>query len=260
MCKRLVVFLLAVIVLPYTANADKFTNVYERLLSRHVYEGEQNGIKTSLVNYAGWAQDHRHKRAMALLQRTNTAALKAGAAEMAFWINAYNLLTIDLIIKQQERESIKNLGGLFTSPWRHHEWAIDGIPYTLDHIEHEILRPMGDPRIHMAINCASLSCPDLQDSPYMAEILDDQLNRQTRDFLNNKTKGVRLTAAGFEVSNIFNWFEEDFGGGEQGVIQFISKHIKIPEETPERINDYIKYNWKLNGTWANERSPRRGFN
>ena len=216
---------------------------YGKLLSTYVEAGEKQGIRVFLVDYASWAKDPLHASAMQSLQQINPASL-SGEEKMAFWINAYNLLTVDLIVKTGETQSIKNQGSLFRNVWKIHVWEIYGRTYTLDEIEHKILRPMGDPRIHVAINCASLSCPDLRGEPYMAAILNAQLEEQTRLFLVNQSKGVLVTDSGLILSRIFKWFADDFGGAA-GVATFI--HPYLPKTRAMEIDGYLDYNWSLNG-------------
>lgn len=221
-----------------------YLRTYAALLERYVEPGNKDSIKTNLVNYKAWAKDLDHLKAMGNLQRAKLDTL-TGNDKKAFWINAYNILTIDLIIKNNEEESIKNLGSIFNSPWKSHEWEINGNEYTLDEIEHEILRPMWDPRIHMAINCASLSCPDLADTPYLATKLDEQLDLQTKIFLENSTKGVDLTSdKSIKISKLFKWFAEDFDG-EKGVISFINAYRSLPIAFAPTI-EYFDYSWRLN--------------
>lgn len=247
--RRFLVSLLLVPALLWSSGAlaQDYMAPYGSLLSAYVKPGKQGGIEGMMVNYAGWSKDSRHTQAMEKITGATPETLHDRQALMAFWINAYNLLTIDLIVKNQEKESIKNLGSLFTSPWKKHEWQIGGKNYTLDEIEHEILRPMGDPRIHMAINCASLSCPDLRPEPYIAEKLDSQLDEQVANFLKNKQKGMRQNGSMAEVSSIFKWFGEDFGV-EKGVVAFINKHRQSATPVKE-ISSYMDYNWQLNGYW-----------
>ncbi len=229
---------------PATAGPqDAYLAAYGRLLSDHVRLGQKDGIKAALVDYPRWGKDERHAEAMTALRRVDPEKL-SGRQKMAFWINAYNLLTIDLIIKTGETKSIRNQGGLFRNVWKIHRWRIAGAPYTLDQIEHEILRPLGDPRIHFAINCASLSCPDLSKAPYRAETLERQLETQTRLFLRNPAKGLKKTASGIRLSKIFDWFEEDFGRGKN-LMRFLRAHLPGLREKPT-LKGYLDYDWSLN--------------
>lgn len=240
-----VALLLSTLVWFPEALAQDYITPYRNLLSSYVKPGKKEGIEGMVVNYAGWAKDSQHALAMENLTKINPETFHDKHAQMAFWINAYNLLTIDLIVKSKEEESINNLGGLFTSPWKKHKWEIGNRHYTLDEIEHEILRPMNDPRVHMAINCASLSCPDLRPEPYMRAKLDNQLDDQVKIFLNNDQKGMKQTGELAEVSSIFKWFREDFGD-EKGVVAFINEH-RHSAPPIKRISNYIDYNWQLNG-------------
>jgi len=220
--------------------AQERAKTYDAMLKQYISQVEIKGYKLSGVDYQAWNNDQRHKVAMAEITQTDFTKLNEREL-MAYWINAYNLLTIDLIIKNNEKESIKNLGSLFSSPWKKHSWKIQGKEYTLDEIEHEILRPMGDPRIHMAIVCASLSCPDLLNEAYNGEKLDEQLRSSTLEFLENEGKGLKKAGNDLVISKIFSWFEKDFGG-EGGVLKFIEQHTGIKGV----IDDYFDYDWSLN--------------
>ena len=226
----------------FSTPAHSYIDAYQGLLTDYVKDGSKEGIDATLVDYAAWGQDPRHSQAMKQLQATNTGDL-AGDTAMAFWINAYNLLTIDLIIKTGETESIRNQGSIFRNVWKSHAWEINGTSLSLHEIEHEILRSMNDARIHMAINCASLSCPDLLLEPYAVERLDQQLQQQTRKFVENPSKGVQIDAERKKlvISKIFDWFEEDFS---DGVVDFISANHN--QEVPAEVDGYIEYNWALN--------------
>lgn len=216
---------------------------YQQLLAEHITFASKKDIPTALVDYPAWGQDPRHTQAMQSLTSIDPKPL-TGAEKMAFWINAYNLLTIDLIITTNETESIKNQGTLLKNVWKSHRWSIFGRPYTLHEIEHAILRPMGDPRIHMAINCASLSCPDLRTQPYVAKTLDADLTEQTQHFIANTQKGMQInTKNKLVVSSIFKWFAGDFNG-KQGVQEFIHNTMDLPAGAT--IAGYLPYDWSLN--------------
>lgn len=216
---------------------------FDGLLKQHVKMGTKEGIETALVDYRGWASDLRHREALSDLQRVYPETLTPRQS-MAFWINAYNLLTIDLIIHHQDITSIKDLGSLMKSPWKRYNWKIAGRSYSLDDIEHKILRKRGDPRIHMALVCASLSCPDLRNEAYTAEKLDSQLDDQSRKFLANPAKGLKVTPSVLVLSPILKWYAEDFGG-ETGVLAFVSRYAP-PLPAGSKISDYYTYNWNLN--------------
>jgi hypothetical protein len=248
----LIIILLLIIVMitwslrhAWAVNDQVYQVPYDALLKQYVRQGDKHHIRTALVDYEEWGRDHRHGEAMRLLVHAHPDRL-AGEEAIAFWVNTYNLLTIDLIVKQKETGSIKHIGGWFTSPWKAYRWMIGRKSYSLDEIEHGILRTMGEPRIHMAIVCASISCPDLRAEAYTADALDRQLDDQVSTFLRNDAKGVRLTPTGLEVSRIFKWFADDFAK-TGGVVPFIRRYM--PQVPPDAdIADYLDYNWSLNST------------
>ena len=217
-------------------NYDRFSTLYDGLLQSYVSPNSSAFVNKQYmaVDYDGWAEDKRHGEALKILQAEN-------GGDMAFWINAYNFLTIDLIVRENERETIKNLGSMFTSPWKKHSWDLGGKSYTLNHIEHEILRPMGDARIHFAINCASISCPDLRGEAYRSEILDKQLEEQVLLTLGNEGKGLSLNGNNIKISKIFKWFEADFNGGD--VKGWLQSYISLNKQVKLQ---YLNYDWSLN--------------
>ena len=229
----------------YAADPFAFLAPYDGLLRLHVAPMRIAGVDTTGVDYKSWAKDTRYPAAMAALQAANPALLSNKEQQLVFWINAYNLLTIHLIIEQGEQESIRNLGTLWQNVWKRYRFTIGNQVYTLHEIEHEILRPLGEPRIHFAINCASLSCPDLLDEVYRIEVLNEQLEQQTRVFLNNPTKGVRQQGEGFErqtaISKIFRWFETDFDDGN--LRAYLRRYIELKSDKPFY---WLDYNWQLN--------------
>lgn len=222
--------------------ADYLTSL-DGLLKQYVKSGTKEGIVSALVDYKGWSTDTRHKQTMDAIQKIDPTSLTPDEKK-AFWINAYNFLTVDLMIRNPSVKSIKDLGSVLQSPWEKYEWDIHGDMLTLDKIEHKILRKMSDPRIHMAIVCASLSCPDLRAEAYRADKINSQLDNQAQRFLANPSKGLKKSAAGLTLSPIFKWFEDDFGG-EQGVLIFVSRFAQ-GVTVDNSINDNFAYNWNLN--------------
>lgn len=242
--RRISLTLMIVLVFSQNAHAEaphsRFINLYDGLLQTYVSPAKANDIAYEGVDYEGWATDPRHQEALELLL-SETPNTYTENNKKAFWINAYNFLTIELIIREEERGSIKNLGGTFTSPWKRHSWALDGQDYTLNTIEHEILRPMDDPRIHFAINCASVSCPDLRAEAYRADKLDIQLEEQTVLALKNTGKGLRIEGDKVYASKIFDWFSEDFNDGD--IKGWISPYIALDKNAKIIFMDY---DWSLN--------------
>ena len=217
---------------------------YDALLKDFVVSGTTDGVTLNQVDYSGLARDPRFERLVSDLADFPVGALQGREERLALYINAYNILTVKIVIENSPLKSIKDVGNFFRPVWKREAGIIGGTPVSLNEIEHDILRKMNDPRIHFAIVCASVSCPDLRMEAYRAKHLDQQLDEQVRDFLLNTNKGSRLDNARVEVSRIFKWFEEDFDrhGGVEG---FIGRYIPLAENTPVRPT--LDYNWSLNG-------------
>ena len=235
-------FLIILIFSPSFSYADdnyqQFLNKYDQLLAEHTKPTSKNGISYTGVNYNSWSKDIRHKEALKLFNSINTNEVKD---KKAFWINAYNFLTIELIIREGEKESIKNLATKNQSAWKRFSWELNGKSYTLDSIEHEILRPLGDPSIHFAINCASVSCPDVRNESYRSETLDTQLKEQIELALNNKKKGYKNEGSTVYIHKLFEWFALDFDNGN--VKGWLSKYTDISRNAKLK---YLDYDWSLN--------------
>ena len=217
-------------------------HIYAGLLKQHVHG--------SAVNYDGFKKDEPLlDQYLSQLSRTDVASL-SGNNQFAFYINAYNAFTIKLILSNYPGiNSIKEIGSFFSNPWNKKFIVLQGRSVSLDHIEHDILRPrFKDPRIHFAINCASKSCPPLLNEPYDGRILDSQLDSQAKKFINNK-KNTYFKGDTLYISKIFKWFDADFSGNP---LIFIKAHAsgKLREalnssEKSIKI-DYLRYDWTLN--------------
>mgnify|MGYP001113799169 CR=1 FL=1 len=159
--------------------------------------------------------------------------------KLAYWINAYNAMTVDLIIRNYPTESIKDI----KNPWEQRLWKLGEKWYNLDEIEHQILRKMDEPRIHFAIVCASFSCPKLQNEAFTASTLEQQLTNATKAFLSDSNRNI-IKKNNVKLSKIFKWFKKDF---EQNgsLLDFLNKYseIKILENAKQ---SYLDYNWDLN--------------
>lgn len=184
------------------------------------------------------------------------AAMPSDRAEtLALFINAYNACTLALVIDRLPadrtawpRWSIKDAGGALTSVWKAYSYEVAGRRYTLDEMEHAVLRPLGEPRIHVAINCASRSCPPLAAEPFRAATLDAQLEAVTRAFVASPYH-LRLEAGELHTNPILQWFAADFATGG-GVRAFLAARAPagplaaaLAGTTPIR---YFTYDWSLN--------------
>jgi hypothetical protein len=193
------------------------------------------------VNYKGFIEDKVAFEAYLNILKQNYPDQRtwSRAEIMAYWINAYNAFTVKLIIDNYPVKSIKDID----SPWDQKFIKIGKRDYSLSDIEHEILRKMGDPRIHFAINCASFSCPNLLNQAYTAPKLEGQLTMAAKRFLADSSKNT-ITENRVEISKIFSWFSADFE--ENGtLIDFIDKYSDVEVNDKARIR-YKTYNWDLN--------------
>lgn len=172
--------------------------------------------------------------------------------QMAFLINLYNAATLELIIDHYPLESIKDIGNLFKGPWKQEVVRLFGKIETLDHVEHDLLRPdYDDPRVHFAVNCASIGCPALRAEAFQASALDSQLDEQGRLFLGDDSKN-RLDDENdiLYLSPIFDWFEDDFTSHSGSIAKFVAPYFPADErkvilESEPEI-EYTEYDWALN--------------
>lgn len=192
------------------------------------------------------------------ISRMQTVDLKTldRPEQFAFLANLYNAKTIDIVLDKYPVKSIKDIslgGGLIASikggPWKAEVLNVGGTPLSLDDIEHGILRPaFTDPRVHYAVNCASVGCPNLQTEAFTGARLGDQLDTAARAYINHP-RGVRITADGVVVSSIYSWFKEDFGGTDAGVLKHLQRYAS-PElaaklKTATALAGH-SYDWSLN--------------
>lgn len=160
-------------------------------------------------------------------------------AILAYWINAYNAFTVKLILDNYPVKSIKDI----KDPWGKKFFALGNKKYSLEEIEHDILRKMNEPRIHFAINCASFSCPKLANYAYTENKLETQLETASKTFVNDRTKNI-ITNEKVEISKIFDWFSGDFKTNGT-LIDFLNKYSIVKIKSSSKIK-YKEYNWSLN--------------
>jgi len=233
-----------ILMLPVATWSAEDHQIFGELLTKYNQEGH--------VDYAGLKrQEARLDIYLEELAGSDPDSLPRNE-RFAFYVNAYNAWTIKLVLSGYPGiESIKNLGSLFKSPWKQKIVNLGGILTTLDHIEHDILRPeFKDPRVHFAINCASKGCPPLYREPFSGSRLDMQLNEVTRHFINNPEFN-RLEGNTLYVSSIFKWFSEDFNDDIVGFFEkYASNELKsdIIARKPSLKLKYLDYDWSLNGS------------
>ena len=217
-------------------------DIWNELTAKHV---TPNGR----VDYRGfWADSIYFQKYLELLSQNPPNKKNWSEAErLAYWINAYNAFTVKLILDNYPVKSIKELGGglpFVNTSWDIKFFKLGGIDFDLNTIEHEILRKQfNEPRIHFAINCASISCPKLRNEAYMADRLEFQLEEQVQDFLLDKTKNI-ITPNKLKLSPLFDWFKVDFI--KSGNLQdFVNRHYG-EEISPSAKVEFLGYNWSLN--------------
>lgn len=173
--------------------------------------------------------------------------------QLAFWINLYNALTVKVVLEHYPVASIRDINispGFFQiGPWDKKLIAIEGQEISLNDIEHRILRPIWqDPRLHYALNCASIGCPNLAGAAYNPEALEEQLRDSAVAFVNSP-RGVKIDDQRVTVSKIYDWFHTDFGGTDAAVLQHILQYAQDDLLTSLRtigeIHD-VAYDWRLN--------------
>ena len=193
-----------------------------------------------VVNYKKWKHNkHPIESYIKALEEQPPKKYWSERQILSYWINAYNALTVLLILDNYPVGSIKKI----QNPWKKKVFFTNGISYSLGEIEHDILRKKSEPRIHFAINCASISCPKLSNNAYRSNLLESQLEASTRRFLNDESKNI-FSQNQMKLSKIFLWYKKDFGS-KKSLIKFLNLYVprKISKKT--RLA-YLRYNWGLN--------------
>ena len=201
------------------------------------------------VDYKGFLTEKDELEAYLQELSTNSPDNSWGESEkLAFWINAYNAFTVKLILDHYPLESITDLHTipLVATVWKKKFFQIGGEEMSLHIIEHKILRKeFEEPRIHFAINCASISCPVLRREAYTAEKVEAQLLEQAQLFLSDESRN-RITKDRVKISQIFLWFRGDFTK-EGSLIDFLNKYTEVEIEKSAKVG-YLSYDWGLNET------------
>jgi hypothetical protein len=235
------------------SNSEAFNfSDWDTLVKKHVAPKTVDGILINAVDYSNLKKDPLFSDLSSRLSSYSLENLKSEISILTFWINVYNILAAKMITDHYPIESIKDAGSLFKSVWKQRAGKVGGKERTLNEIENGILRKMNEPRIHVAIVCASVSCPDLRLEAYTVENLNEQLDDQMKKFLLSRQKGMKLDGKKNRVylSSIFNWFKEDFeskGGVLNHISQYVSAEEKKALNNSKLKTSYMDYNWKING-------------
>lgn len=250
-------FLIGIVFLACIANARAFDHshaLWNGLLQKHVVL--VSGGKASQVRYADMARDRPVLKAyLEILSGTKEEDFNAWnkPQRIAFLINAYNAFTVELVLASYPVKSIKHIGGVFDNRWQRKFFGLFGRPASLDQLEHEMLRKPGaydEPRVHFALNCASIGCPMLREEAYVAERLERQLEEQIERFLSDRSRN-RFANGRLEVSRIFDWYKEDFAPRERLFAKY-AKMLSDDALQQKLIVDgkapvsFLDYDWTLN--------------
>ncbi len=237
--------LMLILILPFNLMAfDHEHSKFSILLSEYV---EIEGPKTS-VNYTGLKENPKaldnYLKDLSQV-RKSTYDQFTDDQKLSFLINAYNAFTIQLMRDNWPTDTIRDLGSIFSSPWKKEFFTLLGEERSLDWIEHEVIRKeFEEPRIHFAVNCASLSCPSLRAEAFIATKLDAQLEEQAKSFLNDPIKN-KLVGKKAMLSKIFDWYGKDFTKKDKNLIRVLNKwrDIKFPESGEI---GFLNYEWTPN--------------
>ena len=233
--KNIFIVLIAIFTL---SQVNAQTSIYNDLLQKHV-------TKDGIVDYKSFKADEaKLDTYISYLEKTTPASSWSENKQKAFWINAYNAYTIKLILENYPLKSIMDIKQDGKTAWKISFANVGGKTYTLDHIEHEILRKnLFDPRIHVGVNCASGSCPKLGNVAFTEENVHANLEELMKEFINDSSRN-KIKNNKVQISSIFDWFKEDFTKNGS-VIDYLNKYSNT-EINPNAKISYLKYDWSLN--------------
>ena len=218
-------------------------------MSRNLTPGA-NGIL--LFDYAAAKSNGDHAAIKSYIAHlaAQTPSTMSDDEAVSYWANLYNAITLDVVLDDYPIKSIRSLGPFTTGPWKRDVVTVEGRLLSLDAIEHDIMRvDFASPYVHYMVNCASIGCPNLSNTLWRAETLEEDRVRAAESFINSD-RGVKLDDRGrIAVSKIYKWFDEDFGDGEAGLRAHLAKHAK--GERLEALTSGARfkgshYDWDLN--------------
>jgi len=225
-------------------------SAWQNLLDKYLHPEDISGV--TLVNYSALAEEAQAELQNYIDQLASIDIRDyTRQQQFAYWVNLYNALTVQLVAKHYPVKSIKKIsrGFLPLGPWNDTLLEIAGQEITLNQIEHEILRPLWqDHRIHFAVNCASIGCPNLQPQAFTGTNNDELLNTAAREYLQH-ARGFSLTGNKLTLSKIFDWYQEDFGNNEEQVLKTLLPYLSDAAQV--QLADFqgkirYRYDWSLN--------------
>jgi hypothetical protein len=224
------------------------------MLKKYLLTNHPSGINRFRYAAVSAADRQILKIYLERLQGVGVSSLNQ-SEQKAFWVNLYNALTVQVILDHYPVKSIMDINispGLFSrGPWDAKLLEIEGEEVSLNDIEHRILRPIHrDNRLHYALNCASLGCPNLQPTAYTAANLEQLLVQGATDYINHP-RGAQVVDGKLQVASIYKWFQVDFGDSEQGVIRHLLLYLS-PGSLADTLRTYDRglrydYDWSVNG-------------
>jgi hypothetical protein len=234
----------------------------DALLARHVALPADGVARVAYARWKASAADMAALEAWIAQAAAHRPSAMPRAEAFAFWANLYNALTLKVVLDRYPVRSIRDIRSTgvpfdprqFNGPWRTRLVTIEGRAMSLDDIEHGTMRPtFRDPRVHYAVNCASIGCPNLRPRAFRAATLERDLDDAARAFVNHP-RGVTVLGDGrLRVSSIYQWFREDFSGSEAGVIahlrQYAAAPLAVRLAAATAIADHA-YDWTLNDAGA----------
>lgn len=225
-------------------------SIWNSLLQKYVVSDDKS---FNSVNYGAFKASGASdlKKYLSKLQATDVTKLNRNE-QFAFWANLYNAVTIDVIIQHYPVKSIRDIdiSGIFANgPWGKKLVTVNGKKLSLDDIEHKILRGLWkDPRVHYAVNCASIGCPNLAKTAFTGAQLEQQLNEGAKAYINHP-RGISVSGKRVTASKIYSWFKKDFGSSEKNILRHVRKYAS--EDLKKKLNGITdissyEYDWNLN--------------
>jgi hypothetical protein len=232
-------------------------SAWQIFLEKYIVTNELNTESSAIsginrLRYAGVSEKDRTllNNYLKILEGTAVSSFSR-PQQRAFWINLYNASTINLILEHYPLETITNISFSFFSfgPWDEDLLSVEGVELSLNDVEHRILRPIWkDKRIHYTLNCASLGCPNLLPQAFTYLNTESLLEQGARDYINHP-RGVKIQGENLILSKIYEWYQADFGGNEEGVIKHLQRYStnkKLKYLHADDLEIEYQYSWLLN--------------